>query len=75
MYRHSEVTHLAKAISIHDFQEQVEAKCPEETPIPSDEYSPILAKNDKARTALHYRDWLEGPKRMKCGLADFHFYL
>ena len=54
--RHSQVTHLAKAISIRDFQEQVEAKSPEGTPAPSDEWLRLQfwPKTPKARTALHY---------------------
>ena len=54
--RHSQVTHLAKAISISDFREQVEAKCPEGAPIPSDEWLRLQfwPKTPKAGTALHY---------------------
>ena len=33
--RHGEITHLAKAISVRDFVDQVKARCPEGTPIPS----------------------------------------
>ena len=36
--RHTTVTHLAKAISIRDFREQVKARVPDGTPIPSDEW-------------------------------------
>ena len=32
------VTLVLKAISIHDFREQVAARCPEGTPLPSDEW-------------------------------------
>ena len=32
--RHGEVTHLAKAISVRDLRDQVQAKCPDGTPIP-----------------------------------------
>ena len=35
--RHSDVVHLAKAISIRDFRVQVQARCPPETPTPCDE--------------------------------------
>ena len=34
--RHASVTHLAKAISIRDFREQVKARVPKGTAIPSD---------------------------------------
>ena len=59
--RHSQVTHLAKATSIRDFREQVEAKCPEGTPIPSDEWLRLQfwPKTPKARTALHYTGQLK----------------
>ena len=36
--RHSQVVHLAKAISVRDFREQVKALCPEKSPIPSEAY-------------------------------------
>ena len=32
--RHGEFTHLAKAISVRDLRDQVQAKCPDGTPIP-----------------------------------------
>ena len=35
--RHSGVVHVAKAISIRDFRQQVQERCPPDTPIPSDE--------------------------------------
>ena len=60
-HRHSQVTHLAKDISICDFREQVEAKCPEGTPIPSDEWLRLQfwPKTPKAGTALHYTGQLK----------------
>ena len=33
--RHSQVIHLAKAVSVRDFHDQVAAKLPDDTPIPS----------------------------------------
>lgn len=36
-HQHSEVVHLAKAISVRDFRQQVEQRCPPETLIPCDE--------------------------------------
>ena len=33
--RHSQVTHIASAISARDLQQQVAAQCPPSTPIPS----------------------------------------
>lgn len=35
--RHSGVVHVAKAISVRDFRQQVQQRCPPDTPIPSDE--------------------------------------
>ena len=34
---HSQVVHLAKAISVHDFRQQVKQRCPPEVSIPCDE--------------------------------------
>ena len=34
---HSQAVHVAKAISVHDFKQQVEQRCPPETPFPFDE--------------------------------------
>ena len=36
--RHSTNTHLAKAISLQDFHDQVKAQLPENAPVPSDEW-------------------------------------
>lgn len=36
--RHTTVTHLPKAISIRDFQDQVEARLPESALFPSEEW-------------------------------------
>lgn len=35
--RHSTVVHIAKAISVRDFKQQVQERCPPNTPIPSNE--------------------------------------
>ena len=37
--RHSQVVHLAKAISVHDQREQVTDRCPPDTPIPTSGYN------------------------------------
>ena len=37
-YRHSQVVHLAKGVSVRDLREQVKGRCPENTPIPSESY-------------------------------------
>lgn len=36
--RHTDVTHIAKAVSIRDLRDQVQAKCPPGTPVPSCEW-------------------------------------
>ena len=51
--RHGEVTHLAKAISVRDFCEQVSRRCPSGTPIPSEEWLRLqFWKN--ASVSMHY---------------------
>ena len=54
--RHSEVTHLAQAISIRDLRDQVSTRCPEGTAIPSLEWIRLqfCPKTKNAKTALHY---------------------
>ena len=54
--RHASVTHLTKAISIHDFREQVKARVPEETAIPSDEWLRLQfwPKAPKTRVGLQH---------------------
>ena len=37
--RHSQVVHLAKAVSVHDQREQVTDRCPPDTPIPTSGYN------------------------------------
>ena len=56
--RHSEVVHLAKAISIRDFHDQVAKCCPEGTLIPSDEWFHLQfwPKTSKAKVnSLHWK--------------------
>ena len=36
--RHSTVLHVAKAVSVRDLREQVVSRCPEGTPVPSEEW-------------------------------------
>ena len=54
--RHGEVTHLAKAISIRDLREQVSARCPPDTAVPSEEWLRLQfwPKTPKACVSLHY---------------------
>ena len=50
------ITHLAKAISIRDFREQVQKRCPSVTPIPCDEWLQLQfwPKIPKTRAALSH---------------------
>ena len=54
--RHCQVTHLAKAVSIRDFREQVSCRCPEGSAIPSEEWIRLQfwPKNVKTRATLHH---------------------
>ena len=54
--RHGTVTHLAKAVSIRDFREQVKTRVPDGTPIPSEEWLRLQfwPKSKKTRTALQH---------------------
>lgn len=54
--RHSQVTHIARAISVRDLLEQVAARCPPETPIPSRSWLSLQfwPKNVHAHSRLHY---------------------
>jgi len=36
--RHSDMVHLAQAISIHDLRDEVQKQCPDDTSIPSLEW-------------------------------------
>ncbi len=54
--RHDCVTHLAKAISVRDLLEQVQARCPPDCPIPSQEWLRLQfwPKTPRTHAALHY---------------------
>ena len=59
--RHCQITHLSKAISIRDFREQVQERCPEGTLIPCDEWLRLQfwPKNPRFKTAVHYTGRLQ----------------
>ena len=59
--RHSQVVHLAKAISVRDLKEQVKARCPENTPIPSEAYIRLqfLPSKKNTKVAERYTGRLE----------------
>ena len=54
--RHTSITHVASAISIHDFQDQVAARCPADTKIPSVEWIRLQfwPKMPNSKRALHH---------------------
>ena len=59
--RHDEIVHLAKATSSRDLLEQVAAKCPEGTPIPSEQWLRLQfwPKNKTTKSALQYTGKLD----------------
>lgn len=54
--RHGAVVHLAQAISVRDFTDQVATQCLEGTPVPSLEWSRLQfwPKSKQSRTSTHY---------------------
>ncbi len=54
--RHGKITHLARAISIRDFVEQIKHRCPEGTLIPSNEWVRLQfwPKTPSAKKSIHY---------------------
>ena len=51
--RHTQVTHIARALSVRDLQEQVSRRCPPSTPIPSRSLQ-FWPKNAHAHSSIHY---------------------
>jgi len=54
--RHGQITHLARAISVHDLVEQVKSHCPPDTLIPSTEWVrfQFWPKSPAAKSSLQY---------------------
>lgn len=54
--RHSEVTHLARVLSVRDLLQQVSERCPPSTPIPSRSWLSLQfwPKNKHAHSKVHY---------------------
>ena len=54
--RHGQITHLARAISVRDFVDQVKSRCPAGTAIPSLEWVRLQfwPKTPSAKVSLHY---------------------
>ncbi len=65
--RHDSITHLAKAISIRDLHEQVAARCPTGTPIPSQEW----VRLQRSHAAIHYTGRLLSKKRVWTALYSW----
>ena len=63
--RHTQVVHLAKAISFRDLREQVASRCQPDTPIHSEEYVRLhfLPRGKNTKTAEQYAGKLK-VKRM-----------
>ena len=55
------ILHLAKAISVKDLLEQVKVRCPEDTPIPSEQWLRLQfwPKNKTNKSALQYTGELD----------------
>ena len=54
--RHSQITHLARVISVRDLLQQVSARCPPSTPVPSRSWLSLQfwPKNVHAQSKVHY---------------------
>ena len=65
--RHSDVVHLAKAISIRDFRNQVQERCPPDTLIPCDELIRLqfIPSHRNSRTASNYTSMLQVRKMVQ----------
>ena len=65
--RHSQTVHVAKAISVRDFKQQVQQRCPPETPIPCDELIRLqfVPAHKCYRSASKYTSFLEVKKQVQ----------
>ena len=65
--RHLQAVHVAKAISLRDFKQQVEQRCPPETPIPCDELVQLqfVPAHKCYRTASKYTSLLQVKKQVQ----------
>ena len=65
--RHSQVIHVAKAISVRDFKQQVVQRCPPGTPVPSDELVRLqfVPAHKSYRTASKYTSRLQVKKKIQ----------
>ena len=54
--RHSQITHIAHALSVRDLREQVASRCPADTPIPSRSWIALQfwPRNAHAKARAHY---------------------
>ena len=65
--RHSQVAHVAKAISVCDFKQPVEQRCPPGTPIPCDKLVRLqfVPAHKCYRSASKYTSFLQVKKRVQ----------
>ena len=65
--RHSQVVHIAKAISVRDFKQQVEQRCSPETPFPCDELVQLqfVPAHKCYRSASKYTSFLQVKKQVQ----------
>ena len=67
--RHGNVTHLAIALSVRDFVEQVKSRCSSEVPIPSLEWVRLQfwPKTPNSKAALHHTGRLQVKSKFSNG--------
>lgn len=65
--RHSQVVHVAKAISVRNFKQQVEQRCPPGTPIPCDKLVQLqfVSAHKCYCSAYKYTSFLQVKKRVQ----------
>ena len=78
--RHLTVVHVAKAISVCDFREKVQERCPPDIPIPSDEWIRLqfAPSSSSSHTALRYTGRLQVRRKIQQRQwrkqhEDFHY--
>ena len=78
--RHDSATYLAKALSVRDLVEQVSKKCPQGTPIPSQQWVRLqfCPRNPRTKTAALYRKRLPvkmmvQKRQFRKGHVDEHY--
>ena len=79
--RYGTITHLTRVISVHNLRDQVQAQCPDETPIPSKPWIHLQfwPKTQHTRSKIHHTGklnmWFMVQARQFCKThADTHYY-